>query len=136
MVWRYKESLMVEIYEENMSSNHAELGVGTGYCIDKANIESQTLRIGLFDQIQPILNNNARVFGYTLVRKDIVESLLSRFFFSFLSKFRIFNNYRDSATLLKQELERRFKNTQVTVVGQLAYFSADYSLTRMDRVGA
>lgn len=187
MVWRYKESLMVGIYKENMSNNHAELGVGTGYCIDKADLESEAQRIGLFDlneaclshasqrlkrfnpecytqnvlkefsseteqfdslaiggvlhclpgefvdkcrvfdQIRPILNNNARIFGYTLVRKGISESLVSRFFFSILSKLKVFNNYRDSAGSLKRELDRRFKNAQVIVVGQLAYFTADYS---------
>ena len=51
-VWRCKPHHYVNLYDEHMSTNHADIGVGTGYVLDKCRYAPGNVRIGLFD-LQP-----------------------------------------------------------------------------------
>lgn len=46
-VWRCPSSLFVNHYDSLVSPNHAEIGVGTGYCLDRS--RSHIERLALFD---------------------------------------------------------------------------------------
>lgn len=46
-VWRCPSSLFVNHYDSLVSTNHAEIGVGTGYCLDRC--RSEIDRLTLFD---------------------------------------------------------------------------------------
>lgn len=51
-VWGCDSSILVDHYREHVSSNHADIGVGTGYCLDKCGFDRPDPRIALID-LQP-----------------------------------------------------------------------------------
>lgn len=51
-VWRCPAAHYADLYSRCMSRNHADIGVGTGYMLDRCNYQPGHVRIGLFD-LQP-----------------------------------------------------------------------------------
>ncbi|PUA29789.1 MAG: hypothetical protein B0W54_04300 [Cellvibrio sp. 79] len=51
-VWRCDPRHFLELYQRNMSGNHADVGVGTGYFLNQCSYKPGAVRIGLFD-LQP-----------------------------------------------------------------------------------
>ena len=52
VVWRCSPHHFLDLYTKHMSSNHADIGVGTGYFLDQCAYQPGEVRIGLFD-LQP-----------------------------------------------------------------------------------
>ena len=51
-VWDCPPNLLVEHYRKHVTSNHADIGVGTGYCLDRCGFDSSNPRLVLID-LQP-----------------------------------------------------------------------------------
>src|SRR6266496_5358882 len=47
--WRCPSPLILDFYNEHISSNHLDVGVGTGYFLDKCRFPSADPRIALLD---------------------------------------------------------------------------------------
>ena len=47
--WRCRASRILEHYDEHVSDNHLDVGVGTGYFLDKCRFPSDAPRLGLMD---------------------------------------------------------------------------------------
>ncbi|OGB23808.1 MAG: hypothetical protein A3I66_20655 [Burkholderiales bacterium RIFCSPLOWO2_02_FULL_57_36] len=59
-VWRCDISNYSELYRTLMSRNHADIGVGTGYFLDRCEYQPGEVRIGLFDLQQNCLDYTAK----------------------------------------------------------------------------
>jgi 2-polyprenyl-3-methyl-5-hydroxy-6-metoxy-1,4-benzoquinol methylase len=57
-IWQCPTQLLVNHYNSNITANHLDVGVGTGYFLDRCQFPSLTPRIALMD-----LNNNALEFA-------------------------------------------------------------------------
>ena len=51
-VWGCAAERLVEHYRANLTANHADIGVGTGYCLDRCGVPFQHPRLALID-LQP-----------------------------------------------------------------------------------
>jgi hypothetical protein len=51
-VWGCSPEILVDHYRDNVTSNHADIGVGTGYFLDRCGFESPNPRLALID-LQP-----------------------------------------------------------------------------------
>jgi len=181
-VWRCPTAVFISLYDALVSSHHAEIGVGTGYCLDKcrADIDRlalidlnpnclehsrsrldryaptthvrnvlervavhggpfKTIALGgvlhclpgsmqdkgrVFDNLRPILADDAVVFGYTLVSDTGSLGPVAFIARAVLNKLRIVNNYADTSDALRHELDKRFDMHVVTRVGAIAFFIA------------
>ena len=56
LLWGCPTEALVEFYNDNISSNHLDIGVGTGYFLDKCDFPSANPRLALMD-----LNNTCLV---------------------------------------------------------------------------
>ncbi|MCP4761823.1 MAG: hypothetical protein GY870_08575 [archaeon] len=56
VVWNCPSSNILDLYNQNVSANHLDVGIGTGYFIDKCIFPSDKPRIGLMD-----LNENCLI---------------------------------------------------------------------------
>jgi methyltransferase family protein len=84
-VWGCPPDLLVEHYRQHVTSNHADIGVGTGYCLDRCGFAATEPRLLLID-LQPncleyAARRLARYHPQMLVR-DVLEPMpnLSRRF--------------------------------------------------------
>ncbi|MBT3880735.1 MAG: class I SAM-dependent methyltransferase [Candidatus Scalindua sp.] len=55
-IWKCPTKRLLAHFNNHISSNHLDIGVGTGYFIDKCNLPTATCRIGLMDLNQNSLN--------------------------------------------------------------------------------
>jgi len=60
LVWCCPASVMVDFYNANISANHLDVGVGTGYYLDKCRFPTPTPRIDLLDLNPNSLNVTAQ----------------------------------------------------------------------------
>jgi ubiquinone/menaquinone biosynthesis C-methylase UbiE len=58
--WRCPAHLILDFYNENISANHLDVGVGTGYFLDKCRFPSSAPRIALLDLNPNSLNMTAK----------------------------------------------------------------------------
>jgi len=56
LVWRCDPKNYRNLYQTGMSRNHADIGVGTGYFLNRCRFQPGTVRIGLFDLQQNSLD--------------------------------------------------------------------------------
>ena len=181
--WGCPARHFVDCYREHLKPSHADIGVGTGYCLDRCEpgpIERLALfdlrqscldycahrlrrfrpetyvrdarapiqidthcfeSIGLggllhslpgsmrdksrvFDAITPLASPGATVFGYTLVRDGVHESLPRRLAHRLLNRLRVIDTDNDHMTDLAAELSRRFTDCRLRLIGNVAFFSA------------
>ena len=59
-VWCCPANVMVDFYSANISANHLDVGVGTGYYLDKCRFPTATPRIDLLDLNPNSLNVTAQ----------------------------------------------------------------------------
>lgn len=181
-VWRCPSFLFINFYDALVSTSHAEIGVGTGYCLDKCRADIDRLAIidlnpnclehssrrldryaptthirnvlervsvsggpfktvalggvlhclpgsmqdkgQVFDNLRPILAEDAVVFGYTLVSDAGSLGPAAIAARAVLNKLRLINNYADTSDALRHELDKRFDTHVVTRVGAIAFFIA------------
>lgn len=58
-VWRCHSHRFVDFYNQNILDNHADIGVGTGYCLDKCQLHVPA-RLTLFDLSERCLEHCSR----------------------------------------------------------------------------
>lgn len=182
-IWKCPTQRLVEHYNRNLTANHLDVGVGTGYFLDNCHFPSQTPRVGLldlnqdtldftagriarykpecyrrsvldpieinapkfdsvginyllhcvpgsieskslaFDYLKALMNPGAAIFGATLLQGDVPRSWFANTLMNFYNKKGIFSNQEDHLGGLAKELEKRFKEVSVEVVGCAALFS-------------
>jgi len=61
LLWRCKPSELLELYDRRVSNEHLDVGVGSGFFLDRCRFPSTTPRICLFDL-------NANSLGFTAAR--------------------------------------------------------------------
>ncbi|HSQ32772.1 MAG TPA: class I SAM-dependent methyltransferase [Gemmatimonadaceae bacterium] len=77
-IWRCPTSRLLDLYDAHMSRNHLDVGVGTGYFLDRSRTLSQGARIALMDLNQNSLEFAARRiarFRPELYRRNVLEPL-------------------------------------------------------------
>jgi hypothetical protein len=78
VVWRCPPIHFLDLYRDFMSPNHADIGVGTGYVLDRCAYEPGEVRIGLFDLQQNCLDYTTRRlarFGPESYQCDALEPI-------------------------------------------------------------
>ena len=78
----------------------------------------------VFDAIEPLMEPATQVFGYTILNRGVRKTLLSRVVFFLLNRMKVINGESDSAAQLHVELNKRFKQVNIEVVGCIALFNA------------
>ena len=77
-IWKCPIENVVKIYNQNISSNHLEIGVGSGYFLDNAKFPTENPRLALMDLNPNSLNHTAqKVSRYKpeIYRANILEPL-------------------------------------------------------------
>jgi len=62
-IWRCPSERILAAYQEHLSDNHLEVGVGTGYFLDHARFTGATPRVALLDLNTHCLTRTARRIG-------------------------------------------------------------------------
>ena len=182
-IWKCPTPQQLQHYERHVSANHLDVGVGSGYFLDRCRFPSPPPRVALldlnptalefaaqriaryrpvsyrrnvlepitfnapgfdsvavnyllhclpgslaskavvFDHLRPLMNANARVFGTTLLHHGVDRSWVARRLMALYNKKGIFSNQQDDLETLGRELDRRFDDVKVEVVGCGALFS-------------
>lgn len=63
-VWRCSRQRQLQHYQKNISSNHLDVGIGTGYYLDHVNFPTNSLKLTLMD-----LNPNCLHYSLQLLRR-------------------------------------------------------------------
>ena len=84
-VWDCPADTFVEHYRRHLTSNHADIGVGTGYCLDRCGFDTPNPRLVLIDlQLNCLAYAARRLARYQpqLLRRDVMQPMpnLSRRF--------------------------------------------------------
>ena len=77
-IWRCPTREILDLYRVNMTANHLDAGVGTGYFLDRARIPSRSPRVVLLDINESCLHATARRLRRHLpetVRADVLAPL-------------------------------------------------------------
>ena len=78
----------------------------------------------IFDHLKAVMHPNAVIFGSTILHVGVSPNLLAKRLMNAYNNKGVFSNLYDSAEGLKRELEVRFSDVSVEVVGCVALFSA------------
>ncbi|SEI70203.1 Methyltransferase domain-containing protein [Azotobacter beijerinckii] len=182
-IWKCPTRHLEEHYAQNLSANHLDVGVGTGYFLDRCRFPADTPRVALmdlnpdtlafaarriaryvprthrrnvlepialeggrfdsvglnyllhclpgslaekamvFDHLKALMNPGAVIFGATLLQGGVPRSILARGLMAAYNRKGIFANRADDLEVLQRELDRRFHDVSVEVVGCAALFS-------------
>ncbi|HEV8499882.1 MAG TPA: class I SAM-dependent methyltransferase [Gemmatimonadaceae bacterium] len=76
-----------------------------------------------FDHLAPLMNPGAVLFGATLLHDGVPRTWLAKRMMDVYNKKGIFSNQRDNLAGLKRELQRRFRDVSLEVVGCAALFA-------------
>jgi SAM-dependent methyltransferase len=60
LLWRCPSARVLELYQRGVTANHLDVGVGTGYFLDRVRFPSPTPRLGLLDLNGNSLTHTAR----------------------------------------------------------------------------
>lgn len=182
-VWRCPTKTLKKLFTQHTTTNHLDVGVGSGYFLDKclmdtkrrialldlsenslsvsaerirrfnpeiyhANIlEPLNLKCNKFDSISvnyllhclpgtitekavvfknllPLLNNNGKLFGSTILGQDSKHNYLARKLMAIYNKKGIFGNTMDNLSSLKTILNQYFEQVNIEIEGCVAIFSA------------
>jgi ubiquinone/menaquinone biosynthesis C-methylase UbiE len=183
LIWRCSKEKILTLYNKNISNNHLDIGVGTGYFLDKCHFtakpkitlldlsenclkvttkriaryqpqsiqadifqdlpfgEMQFDSIGLnylihclpgtirdkskiFENINPSLSPNGKIFGATVLGKDVKLGFVANKLMKTYNKHQIFCNLEDDLTGLKEVLSEHYSKVEVKMSGAVALFSA------------
>jgi hypothetical protein len=184
-VWGCSPATLVDHYRRHVTSNHADIGVGTGYFLDRCGFASNNPRLALidlqpnclaytarrlsryrpftyvrdvlrpigeidggpfdsialggiihclsgdltrkstvFDSLAPLTKAGTRVFGYTLVYDGVPDRARRALVHPLLNGLRVIDNKNDRLNDLEHELNARFIDCNVELIGCMALFSA------------
>ena len=73
-IWRMPETRLIEHYKKHLSDNHLEVGVGTGYLLDKT--KDNIKQLSLMDLSEPCLMKTAKrlkSFNPSVYRQNILD---------------------------------------------------------------
>lgn len=76
--WRCPASTVVRHFDENVSNEHLDVGVGTGYFVDRCTFPTAAPRVGLFDLSEACLDRAAaRIARYQpeIHRRSVLEPI-------------------------------------------------------------
>ncbi len=182
-IWKCPTPAQLQHYERNVSANHLDVGVGSGFFLDRCRFPSPTPRVALmdlnatalefaaqriarykpesyrrnvlepvsidapafdsvavnyllhclpgsmeskavvFDHLRPLMKTNAVLFGTTLLHRGVGRSGAARHLMALYNRKGIFSNQQDDLGTLGRELDRRFDDVRIEVVGCGALFS-------------
>ncbi|GLI91813.1 class I SAM-dependent methyltransferase [Methylocystis echinoides] len=182
-IWRCPTPRQLAHYDRLVSGNHLDVGVGTGYFLDRCMFPKETPRVALmdlnqnpldfaarrlarykpetyvrnvletipfegegfdsvgvnyllhclpgdmtgkarcFDSLLPLMKPGAVIFGATLLQDGVERNAAARALMNFYNSKGVFSNKRDSLGALALELEKRFSDVSIEVVGCGALFS-------------
>ncbi|KAK9364706.1 hypothetical protein V1509DRAFT_656052 [Lipomyces kononenkoae] len=98
--------------------------VGINYLLHCLPGDSLSEKSVLFDHLRGIMNDGCKIFGATILNRDVPRNWLAQQLMAFYNEKGIFSNKNDSLGDLKAELEKRFHEVDIEVVGCVALFSA------------
>lgn len=184
LIWRCSKEEILTLYNKNISNNHLDIGVGTGYFLDKCHFEVpqpkitlldlsenclkvtskriaryqpqsiqadifQTLPLSdnlfdsvglnylihclpgtirdkgkIFENINPYLNSNGKVFGATVLGKDLKLNFVANKLMKTYNKHQIFCNLDDDLAGLNEVLNEHYSKVEVKMSGAVALFCA------------
>ena len=184
LAWRCPPRHLVRMYDEHVSARHLDIGVGSGYLLDKCrwpasspditlmdlnanSLHAAARRIGrykpkthqgnalepfglpagsfdsigmnwllhcmpgsiatkavTFDHCKAVLAPGGVVFGSTVLNGGVPQTAYSRWMMKFLNGRGAFTNLDDDLATLQAELDKRFSDVRIDVVGSVAVFSA------------
>ncbi len=182
-VWKCPTRRLVEHYNRHVTANHLDVGVGTGYFLDRCRFPSAAPGIALmdlnqnaldfasrriarykpatyrrnvlepiavdaqkfdsvginyllhcipgsieaksaaFDYLKALMRPGAVLFGSTLLQGGVARSWFAKRLMDVYNAKGIFSNRDDNFEGLKRELDLRFKEVSIEVVGCVAIFS-------------
>ncbi len=182
-IWKCPTQRLLDLYNQSVTANHLDVGVGTAYFLDNCQFPSSTPRIALmdlnsntlelasqriarykpkiyrrnvlepisldeskfdsvginyllhclpgfiesksvvFDHLKVLMNPNAVLFGSTLLYRGVSRNWFAKRLMDVYNKKGIFSNQSDELEGLRRELDKRFKDVLVEVVGCAALFS-------------
>lgn len=182
-LWGCPTEALLAHYDANVSANHLDVGVGTGYFLDACRFPAAAPRVGLLDlnplclqaaarrvarfrpesyqadvlapfelpvepfdslsvnyllhclpgpmerkattfaTLKPLLNPGARVFGATILGRDVAHNRLGRWAMAFYNGRGIFGNAADGLEDLQQALTAHFADVELRVEGTVALFA-------------
>jgi len=183
-IWKCPTERLLGHYHEHVTDNHLDVGVGTGYFLDRCRFPSDTPRLALmdlnadvlayashrvrryapgtyrhnvlepisidfqkfdsiginyllhclpgpleskgvvFDHLKTLMTPGATLFGSTLLQGGIPRNGIARRLMDVYNRKGIFSNKYDTLEGLRTELELRFADVTIEVVGCAALFSA------------
>lgn len=183
-IWKCPTPHLEAHYNQHLSGNHLDVGVGSGYFLDRCHFPVPAPRVALmdlnadalgfaahriaryhpekyqanvlepipfegqkfdsvgvnyllhclpgpiesksalFDHLKALMNPNAVIFGSTLLQEGVERGPLAKHLMAFYNQKGIFSNKKDSLHGLKIELNRRFVDLHLRVIGCTAVFSA------------
>jgi len=181
-VWRCPSRLILDFYNEHISANHLDAGVGTGYFLDRCQFPCSNPRIVLvdlnqnclemashrlaryrpashlanvmeplqidgpgfdsiglgyllnclpgpmtskrvvFDNLKHLLNEDAIVFGSTILGAGVKQNLLARGLTKAYNSRGIFSNTTDNQSDLEAILQHSFQDYSIRMEGCVALF--------------
>jgi ubiquinone/menaquinone biosynthesis C-methylase UbiE len=183
ILWRCPTSELCALYDRNVSARHLDVGVGTGYFLNRArwpvenpeimlvDLNANSLAaaadriarftpraaqanvleplpdlgrfcsVGLcyllhclpgamaekavvFDNIRPLLEPGARVFGASIVQEAAALNAAARRIMDYYNAKGIFSNRADRVSELEAALATRFEDVRVVLKGTVAIFEA------------
>jgi len=186
--WKCPTQRILAFYNEHVTANHLDIGVGTGYYLDRCRFPSAKPRLAIMDinepslqrtakliaryspevyradmfkpeqvqqvrgkfdsvalcylfhcmpgnlrvklktleQLLPILNDGATIFGATILGTGTNQSLLTKLRLKQLNSEGILHNLDDNRADLSDGLGRYFDDRRIEVIGHVALFSARY----------
>ncbi len=77
----------------------------------------------VFDHAKSLMNQDALVFGSTILQGGVPKSWAAQRLMNFYNKKGIFSNTADDLVGLEKALQERFKKVQIDIVGCVALFS-------------
>jgi ubiquinone/menaquinone biosynthesis C-methylase UbiE len=184
-IWQCPRKVLIQFFKEHTSTNHLDIGVGTGYFLKQLHLIPGKQRIGLldlnqdcldhakdelkeftpeiyhydiftpftsitkkfdsvslnyvlhclpgtlpqkalaFDHIKAVLNPHGKLFGTTILGKNVKHNWLAKKMLGIYNDKKIMHNLNDDYDTLNTELHKRFANVQVTIHGSVALFVAN-----------
>jgi ubiquinone/menaquinone biosynthesis C-methylase UbiE len=183
-LWNCPSQHILELYNKHVTANHLDIGVGTGYFMDKCRFPSPRPRLVLMDlnlnslnmakkrlarynpkvyqrnalepfdtdeatfdsvgivhllhclpgnmetksvvfkSVLEVLNPGGVLFGSTIMPSRVKKNWLSDFTLKRVNQRGIMTNLDDTVEDLKEQLNRYFSESSVTVIGYVALFRA------------
>ena len=184
LIWKCPTPRLEAHFQRHLSANHLDVGVGSGYFLDRCRFPTAQPRVALmdlnpaslahaaqriaryrpetwrgnvlepidfagaafdsvsinyllhclpgsiadkavvFDHLKPLMRPQARLFGATLLHGGVPRSPAARGLMALYNRQGIFANRNDDLAGLRRELQRRFREVELQVVGCAALFSA------------